>query len=191
MDDDLQHLWADDPEPTPEVDLDAIRRRAARFRRQIAVRNLVEVFAAGIVVAGFSALAWLADDPLRLWGHAAVAVGGLVIAGIVIARGEAPAAAPAASTAEFLAAERDALRYQARLLRWVPLWYLGPLIPGSILLTIAAWVDEPARGMLLLFVFSAVFAFVAVLNRAKGRELADRADVLDQIADEAESPPAR
>ena len=43
-----------------------------------------------------------------------------------------PNADPSADTAAYLNAHRDELRHQIKLLRWVPLWYLGPLVPGAI-----------------------------------------------------------
>ena len=133
-DDELRDLWLDDAsEDVMDVDLNALRAAHTKFERDVSRRNLIEVFAAGLVIATFAGMAWTADAPLTAAGAALIAVGAGVVTLVLITRGRAPDPEPAQSTSSFVAQRREALKYQATLLRWVPAWYLSPLVPGAVM----------------------------------------------------------
>ena len=96
----------------------------------------------------------------------------------------APIAEPATSTQEFLAQRREELLYQARLLRQVPVWYIGPFLPGFGLLTLDAWMTTPSTS-LFLAVFLApmvlILAGVIGLNVRAARQLQEQADALPTL----------
>lgn len=181
-DDDLRELYRGTLEADLEVDVDALRRDAVRFERTIRRRNLVEVFAAGLVVAVFGAGAVARGPDGAGLGLALVALGGLVIAAVIVLRGEGPRPRPGESTARFLDGYREEMLYQARLLRWVPLWYLGPFVPGMALFFGSRLRSGAPGPTLATAVFVAlVFAGVAALNLATARRLERSAEAIPRL----------
>jgi hypothetical protein len=67
---------------------------------------------------------------------------------------------------------RETFETQARLLRFVPLWYAAPLTTGAILFIAPASPDEFAFFLLKLAIVGVVFAVVTYLNKmaAEGLE---------------------
>jgi hypothetical protein len=67
---------------------------------------------------------------------------------------------------------REAFETQAKLLRFVPLWYAAPLTTGAILFIAPASPDEFASFLWKLAVVGAVFAGVTYINKmaAEGLE---------------------
>jgi hypothetical protein len=90
---------------------------------------------------------------------------------------------------EHLAAHRRELEHQARLLRQVPSWYVGPLVPGLALilgLTVVESEGVARLGVLGAAVFVAVtLVAVVLLNRRAAEQLEAEARVLETGTDEA------
>lgn len=183
-DDDLRKLFLDGADGDLPIDLDALQRSARDLERTVRRRNLVEVFASGLVVAFLGAAAVDAGPNLEGLALGLIAAGALVVAVTILLRGEAPRAGTAMGTADFLSAYREELRYQARLLRWVPVWYLGPFLPGAVLLVAAMALDGATGAAWLGGLFVAgLFALLAGLNLFAARGLsrtADRVPVLQE-----------
>ncbi len=139
--DPLQKLFQSTEEEKMIVDPQDLAHRARGRGRTVARRGWREGLAGLLACGVFGAFAlkagsWLAAlGPLLCIGGVGVALGVLLVA-----QGRAPQPDPKAPTEVFLARYRDALRYQALLLRRAPLWYLGPLVPGvAYILVFAAW----------------------------------------------------
>jgi hypothetical protein len=179
-DDDLRTLYQSTQEDPVTADTTAIARRAAELDRTLNRRNGLELLAAGVVIAAFGGQALFAADLLHAAGPALTVVGALVVAGGLLRRGRAPAADPAAPTLRHLDAHRRELEHQAALLRAVPLWYLGPLLPGMALTLGVRLVDtDGAPAVWATIGLCAVF-FVGVgwLNLRAARALEAEAEAL-------------
>ena len=166
------------------VDVMTLRRESADFTKTLSRRNYVEVFASGLVVALFGVRFFAASTLLESWGAGLVVIGAIVIAILIAKRGVAPIAEPATSTHEFLEQRREELLYQARLLRWVPVWYIGPLVPGMGLLTLDAWQTTTSTSQFLAG-FLAPIAIILVgvigLNAVAARRLQAQAENLPTL----------
>ncbi|MFO0881077.1 MAG: hypothetical protein U0840_27455 [Gemmataceae bacterium] len=124
-----------------------------------------ECAAAVLVIIAFTALlVSSAVGSPRFYGSLIILVGTGFIAGVVwsnalsfqLLRSHAP------SEVEYW---REVFQAQARLLRWVPLWYCAPICVGGIVMF-----APTSSGELVLFLlnttwFIAVFVGVTVLNR--------------------------
>lgn len=184
---------ADEPPRFTEVDLEEVRARSWAFARRIRWRNAREI-AAGVLVMGTGIqIAVGADTSLREIGGVALALGALVVTGVIGFRGQ-NLVVPAidAPTREALAHERSQLERQAHLLERVWAWYLSPFFPSIILLYADALLrslgrEGPARtlGVILtvvLFVATAgLFFAIGWLNIRAARALRARMSALGEI----------
>lgn len=66
---------------------------------------------------------------------------------------------------------REAFETQAKLLRFVPLWYAAPLTSGAILFIAPTSANEFAFFLLQLAIVGAVFAGVVYLNKTAAEKL--------------------
>ena len=120
-------------------------------------------------------------------GVALICLGVFVVIGYLKTRGRAPRSADLGSTTDgYLLAYRRELEHQIRLLRWVPLWYLAPLVPGMVLFLwrgyrLFASNGEPLGTWTFAVVFcSVVFVGVVLENIRAGRKLQRQLDVLPE-----------
>jgi hypothetical protein len=185
--DDLERLWQTGADG-PSVDLADLRKRARTIDRQVRNRNLREVLVAGFLVAVFgNGMFRLADRPVSAAGLALLALGCAVVAIWILLRGTGPTSAPEAPTDRFLVQSAAELRYQARLLRSVPLWYVGPLVPGMLLFVGDSFVHADSAHRLGVGLYAAsvpvVFGVVIWLNLHAARKLTVEADALEAITD--------
>lgn len=182
----------------PTFDPAALREEAQRLDRSLRRRNAVElVVGAGLLVffgAAFLREVGSGDGPgalvaALLWlGVVAVMVG-------LWRRGRAPQTDHSAELAGFLAAHRAELAWQVKLLRDVPRWYIGPLIPGLLATYgLRAWrrlaglpaaeLWGPGSSLLLAVgVTAAVLLGIAWLNRVAARRLEARLAALPELGD--------
>lgn len=179
-DDPLATLWRSQETRPMDVPFDLIERQATTFQRTIRVRNGLE-YAAGALAAGLFARTALDDATPVLLRAAAL----LTLAGVVVVvtnlwlRGHAAAEqpGPGTPTAVVLAWHRAQLVRQLELLRRVPVWYLGPLVPGLALHLVASAVAsaEHPGGVVAVVISAAVIAgvlgAVAWVNRRAARKL--------------------
>ena len=188
-DDELQDLWLGE-HAAPEVDLDRIREAHLALERVILRRNRAELAVTVILVVVTAVLGGFAVGR-GAWGTAVgwglLSIGTAVVGAVIRLRGRKPGSEPEpeGTIADFVEAHRASLRYQARLLTWVPVWYLGPLVPG--LAVLAGSKVPPAHGPgLAVYVATwalMVVAFVAVglLNAAEARRLRQQAAALPHV----------
>ena len=182
----LQELWQQQPVEGIRMSIDEIRRRAVKFERRIFWLNAREYAAGGIgaVLLAYS-LVHSHDTLSRL-------AFGLLIAGLTYALGHLyvkgrPGTASeqvGAQCAEFFLEELERTRKLVSNL-W---WYLGPLVPGLLLLTIASARANPQPMALLRFaiadlVVAGAFLFVIRLNARAARCLKKQIDELRSLED--------
>lgn len=65
----------------------------------------------------------------------------------------------------------EAFAAQAKLLRWVPAWYCGPIFTAAILFCMPIATYEIVPFLMLLALFAAMFVFVVWLNRNAARQI--------------------
>lgn len=183
-DDDLKQLWQAQPaasEPLPEA---VLRKHAGKFQRRVALRNLLEVLAAVLVVAGFSRYLWLYPQPLIRLGSALTILAAVFVIYQLHRRAASrplPGADGALPCRDFHRAE---LMRQRDALRSVWRWYIGPFLPG---IAVFRWGVESqldasapfARGWQANLIIAAVLLGVAVLNLYAARQLQRQIDRLD------------
>lgn len=174
---DWQDVWTDTVADPPEVDVDLLRTRSDELSRTISRRNLLETGAAAFLVVTFTGLAFVVPDRTVMLANLLCAAGAGIVGGVMWAKGSlGPAEAdPAEEPVVYLRHYRAELAHQIRLLRWVPVWYLGPLVPGLVLLVLATNPDLPTA-LPGLGGGLAVFAAIAALNAWGARQLQVRLD---------------
>jgi len=141
-----------------------------RNRREIVV-GIVLLHVLGLLTA---VSPW---GSMLFYGHALLFVGILFIVGMMwfVATPRGDFARHPATEAGYWRAE---MRRQARLLRWVPLWYLAPLLPGMALVFWSERAGSPVKAAIAAGGIVLVFAFVAWLNVRAARQLERDADAL-------------
>ena len=153
-----------------------------RFRAGIRRRNRREG-ASCVLVAVIGAGGWLSAPASQLGlGFGALAVGAVLVLVALLTIGPSGGR----DVGEPLVDLRRDLRHQVRLLRWTPVWYLGPLVPGTALI-LAAGTDGSAAGHAMAALVAAAFVAVAVLNQVGAARLRRIVRGLDQAlaADQA------
>jgi len=182
----LKSVWQNQPSERIRMSVDEIRRRAEKFQKKIYWRNAREYVAAliAVVFGGFEV--WLLPDALMRVGIGLMIAGMLYLIWHLHRRGSArslPADLGLASSLEFYKRE---LERQRDLLRSVWLWYLGPLIPGPVVLMVANARTNPDHLRRIgLSLASALFALLYVLvwmrNQRGARRLQSRINELNAL----------
>jgi len=180
----LKSIWQNQPSGGIRMSVDEIHRRAGKFQKKIYWRNAREYIAALVVVVFIGFDFWRTSDALTRVAFA------MIIAGVVYAmwhlhrRGSSrslPADLGLASGIEFY---RRELERQQDLLQSVGFWYLGPLIPGPVVLMVARACTHPGHLRpigLSLALFALVFVFIWRLNQRAARRLQSRIDELNGL----------
>ena len=166
-------------------------KRASRFERQVFWRNAVEYAAGALVIVLFTGMAVLGFSN----GETLIGVAGIMIAlgTMVVLWGLAKRASNLEQRPEdpCLLHLRRQYEHQYNALRSVPVWYLGPLVPGLLMffaaITIGAaetlgWLRalEGTAGYFATMV--GLFAAIAFLNAFAARSLRRRIEALDALA---------
>jgi hypothetical protein len=134
-DEDLKDLWQSQDVPKTEIDMQALSIKATDFQKTIKRRNLLEYAAALLVVPVFVHGALYAEPTLTRIGAILIVLGVGVVVTHIHLRGHASSEAPPVDgpTQRLVAWHRAELERQRQLLLRVPVWYVGPLIPGMVL----------------------------------------------------------
>lgn len=183
--DELQAMWRAYPRADEkEMTLADIRRRAQGFERRIGRRNRIE-YGAGVASAGlYAAFVLLFENPIVRLGAALCVVGILLVLWQLHRRARAASREELARVADrWPDFHRAALIRQRDALRAIWTWYLGPLLPGLIILVIGAGAARPPAigvpitvGVLVLI--GVVFQMIASLNRKAAAKLQVEIDAL-------------
>lgn len=181
MSDEIQALWAEQTTIPLEVDMTRMQQDAERFERGVRRRNAVEIGAGAIVALVFAAYAVLFDHPVARLGAIGVVAGVGVVAAVTLRFGrEAPLPPADHATTTFLASYRAALLRQARLLAWVPAWYVAPLLVPAAVFAVGVRAAGLGEGSLAahLGIIGAVGVGVSALNLVAARRLRKKAEAL-------------
>lgn len=171
------------------------RAGADRFYRQIRRRNLIEYAACVLVVALFGAGAiFLPAGVLPRIGMALVALGALIVAWQLHRRASAEAPPEAMAMEPVLTHQRAQLVRQRDALSQIGLWYIGPLVPGMVLLLLhpvfekgpAAALEFDTGHWITLAVNLLVFGGAWWLNHRAARQLQVAIDEIDALKGEGE-----
>ncbi len=189
--DELHELWNSQPprgRETKGQDLVVlIQKRMRHFDRIIAVRNLLECLAGGVVVVFFGWFGVRTHDALMRTGALVVAAGAAWVIYYVIRYGKAPVSAdPSQSTLGYTGALIEHYDHQIRLLRSVKYWYLLPMYVGLLIISAGLFLQRTKTGNLgwrdlgVPAFYTAVFAAVWWLNEvvAVGRLRKERTRLL-------------
>jgi hypothetical protein len=166
------------------MSVDELRLRAGKFQKKTYWRNAREYVAGLLVVVGAGYLFWYMPDALTRVGLALMIAGALYVIWHLHRRGSSrtlPADLGLASGLEFY---RRELERQRDLLQSVWLWYLGPLIPGPVVLMAANARIRPGELRLFGLNFVAFILFAALvwmLNQRGARRLQSRIDELNAL----------
>ncbi len=180
---DLKALWQTPPEEErPAIDPEVIESRAADFERTVRRRNALEWVASAIVIVLFGRDAINASTTAELMGNWLVVAAAIGVALYLYLKGRLSVEIdPTSDTRTYVEAHARALDAQARLLASVPLWYLGPLSVGMIVLMVGRMPTD-GRPMIVWSVVVSlivlVFAGIWWLNHRGARKLRDEAAAL-------------
>lgn len=182
--------WTDAAHDSTFADPAEIKERTAGFTKTIRRRNMIEYAAGGIVLVP----AALASVAAAWTGEYAFALAlGTLAAGIVIVLRNLHRRAgnlerrPEEPCVVHL---RHQYRRQYEALRSVPAWYIGPLVPGFLLLYgTVTWKSAEALGWraalegmaLPVLATLAGGAFIVLLNRWAARGIRRKLDALDEM----------
>ncbi|CAN7570093.1 hypothetical protein LJR289_004051 [Pseudoduganella sp. LjRoot289] len=183
-DDDLKQLWRMQPASSAPLPEEVLRKRASKFQRRVALRNLIEVLAAVLAVAGFSRYLWLYPQPLIRLGSVLIILAAAFVVYQLYRRASSrplPGAESALPCRDFHRAE---LVRQRDALRSVWLWYIGPFLPG---MAVFRWGVETqldasapfARGWQANLLIAGVLLAIAILNLYAARKMQRQIDRLD------------
>lgn len=184
----LASIWQHQQTEGIHMSAEDLRRRAKKFQRTVSWRNAREYIAAVVVVVFFGLEFWRTNDILTRVGFA------LMIAGLVylvwqLRRKGSSLDLPAESGLQSdLAFFKGQLERQRALLQGVWRWYLGPVIPGWVVLTVAFARTNPGHLPYFALVLTAFeilaasfFIFVWRLNQRAANRLQRQIEELDSL----------
>jgi len=184
----LKSVWQNQKTEGIRMSADDLRRKAKQFHGKILWRNLREYLAVLAVAALFGFEFWRTTDVLARAGFALTIAGMLYLVWQLYRKGSSralPAEMGLASGLEFFKRE---LERQRDLLQNVGKWYLGPLVPGLAIITIASARSNPGHlrhFALFLALYSLIVAFIFVsiwkFNRRAARKLQRQIEELDAL----------
>jgi len=183
-----QSIWQKQKVEGVSMSLDDIRRKAGRFHSKIGWRNAREYVAALAVAIFFGFQFFLTRDALMRAGYLVMIGGMLYLAWQLHRKGSSRSLPEEMGLASGLEFFRKELERQRDLVKSVWSWYLGPLIPGWVLLTVAMARANPGHlrqiglvlGVLNL-VAALTFVFVWKLNQRAAGKLQRQIDELDTL----------
>jgi hypothetical protein len=185
---DIRKAWQSQCVEGTPMSIDEIRQKARKYQKKIGRRNLREYIAALVVVVFFSYNLWHRPDIVTGVGFATIIAGMLYMVYQLHRRGSARSLPAEMGSASWLEFHRRELVRQRDLLGNIWSWYLGPIIPGWVVLMVGFARTNPGHlhhyGWFLA-VFNLVTALVFIglwkLNHHAASRLQRRIDELDAL----------
>lgn len=181
-------VWQNQKLEGIRMSADELRRRAGKFQRRIFWRNAREYVAALVVVVFFGFQFWRTPDAVTRAGFVLISAGALYLVWHLGRRGSSRSLPVEMGLASGLEFHRRELERQRDLLQSVWRWYLGPLMPGWVVLAIGMARTNPGhlRNFGLIFTLYQIiaalfFVFVWHINRRAARKLQQQIDELDAL----------
>ena len=166
-----------------EITMDSVKSAAREFEGKIKRRNLLEWLACGFVIVFFFWKVLSEDHILVQLGSAGVVLSAFFIGGYLFRKGRTQKPTNSAlSTTQFLDAHCQDLENQEKLLRSVPIWYLGPFAVSIAVIQIGKILEAIATGESILppiigiCIVMAVLIAVGILNLHAASKLRKRID---------------
>jgi len=180
----VQEIWQNQPVEGIKMSVEEIRRRAGKFERKITWRNRREIVGC-LIVSGLFIYFMIGADQLLFRISYGLFIAAMIWIAIQLHRKGSirslPAGLEAASSLQFF---RQELEHQRDAIRNVWPWYLAPMVPGYVVLTIAFAVTFPRpvrwTGIAAFDVF-VILIFIAVwkMNLRAAKCLQRKIDELD------------
>jgi hypothetical protein len=194
LEDELARLWQDQKLDGNKMALEAIRKKNRNFERAIRNRNLREYVAAVLVVVGFGATIFHAENNYVRLGSVLVIAAAVYVVYALHTRGSSQQLPGDTARMTLIQFHRSSLERQRDLLRDIWRWYILPFVPGLLLNMFGSAVrdgailnpqrtPEQARHGLNILVFTlfmfGFFFLVAALNKRTARKLQRKINELD------------
>jgi len=160
----MKELWQHQPVEGIPMSLEMIRKRAGKFEKKVLWRNIRE-YAGGLIAAVLLAWSLVKSHDVLFQVAFATLIGGLVYMAYQLHRRASARSMPvdlgAANSLQF---HRGELERQRDFISHIWRWYLGPLVPGLVVFTLASALADPSAHRLgKLALVDLVFAFSLVL----------------------------
>jgi hypothetical protein len=186
----LQSLWQNQSVYPKQFSADEIRAKAIRFHRTVRFRNIGEHIFSIAVVIFFAGYAWKADTWLSKAGPSLIVLGTMCLVFQLYTRAASHPVpggpGPGGVTESCIEFHRRELERQRDRHRAVWRWYLGPLIPGLLVLFVDRFLDAWGKDGLhvaysLASALAAILVFVGIgrVNAVEARKLQREIDELD------------
>jgi hypothetical protein len=177
-------LWQNQKTEGVRMSVEQVRLEAGRFQRKIGARNLREYVAAVAVTAFLGYEFSRAKDLLVRLGFGLVMAATAYVVWHLLTKGSPGEADERAGLSGWIEFRRRELARQRDLLRGIWRWYLGPFIPGFVVITVAFGRSLHGKhwGLLVadtLF-YAAVFIVGGKLNAKAAQKLQRQIDELDE-----------
>jgi hypothetical protein len=191
---DIKAVWRSQIPEAAAISLADIRARARKFEGRIGRRNLAEYLASLVVIFAFAAIAWTTPGWMVKLGGVLVIAGTLYMVWRLYRDGSTRRAPAGASAQTLLDFHRGELVRQRDLLASVWRWYLAPLAPGVVFITLGRWFQAhtPNRSVatdhlvivLVSIIAILVFVLVWVVNALGAAKLQRQIDESDAMRGE-------
>lgn len=187
--DPIKRAWAESVPDPALPGLEAARTGADKLYQALRRRNLAEYAACLVVILCFGRFALTLPSPMARIGAALVVTGTLFVAWQLHRRASAVRPPESALAEPILTFQRAQLVRQRDALAGVFGWYLLPLIPGMLVMSLGGQLDRgliglrhmPPHLILALLVQASVFGGVWLLNQRGARKLQARIDQIDAV----------
>ncbi len=179
----VQNIWQNQPVEGIQMSMDEIRKRAGKFERKIIWRNVREYVSSLIAVVLFAGFFLRAHDPIARGAYVLFIAGLLWVMVQLHRKGSATSLPSSLGTSASLQYFRTELERQRDAVQSVWSWYLAPLVPGFIVLSIGYARSMPyPKGLLSAASLDAAVALLFFgiwrLNQRAGRCLQRKIDEL-------------
>jgi hypothetical protein len=192
--DDVKSLWRNQQGDSAPLSLRDVRDAAQKFERRIRRRNVRETLAAVVVVVICGWSAWVYPGWMLKLGMGLEIIASIFIMARLNRRGAARRTPADASGEPLLAFHRAELVRQRDLLKAAWLWYLGPLVPGMVLICLGRWFQFHARFrsvavdhmviVLMSVILALMFVIVGLVNFLAAARLQAKIYELDALGEE-------
>lgn len=181
----VKELWQSQATEGMRMSVEQIRSEAMRFERKIGQRNLREYVAALFVILFFAIEFVRMHDLMLRVGYGLIIAGTSYVIWHLLTKGAPGRMREDAGRSSWIEFRRAELVRQRELLGSIWRWYIGPLIPGVIVVFIAAIrAAHAARHSLIIWTADAVFVVavflgIAWLNKKAERKLERQIEELE------------
>jgi Flp pilus assembly protein TadB len=178
-----QQLWQSQPTEGIKMSAEAIRQRAGKFERTISHRNVREYVASLLAAMAFAYFLVTAHDVLFRIAYVLFIAGLALVVFQLHRKGSAKTLPSALGNSTSLQFFRTELERQRDVIKNVWPWYLAPLVPGFVVLTIGSAMARPfpvglASAAFLDVVVAALFYGIWKMNVRAARSLQRTIDEL-------------